>query len=129
MDSFKPYLAKVATGASLTREEARAAFDDLLSGEVTPAQGGAFLMALRVRGEALEEIIGAAALSRPFHAAARSKKFFMIVEPCSERMLSGWNCAPWIGSDRCERAMIWPSRVSAVIARSGVQVSRSTTSE
>src|SRR5919112_575356 len=60
MDSFKPYLAKVATGASLTREEARAAFDDLLSGEVTRAQGGAFLMALRVRGEALDSIIVAA---------------------------------------------------------------------
>ena len=64
MDSFKPYLAKVATGASLTREEARAAFDDLLSGEVTPAQGGAFLMALRVRGEALDEIIGAVSAMR-----------------------------------------------------------------
>src|ERR671929_121342 len=64
MDSFKPYLAKVATGASLTREEARAAFDDLLSGEVTPAQGGAFLMALRVRGETLEEIVGAVSAMR-----------------------------------------------------------------
>src|SRR5687767_4979234 len=64
MDSFKPYLAKVATGASLTREEARSAFDDLLSGEVTPAQGGAFLMALRVRGEALDEIIGAVSAMR-----------------------------------------------------------------
>src|SRR5919112_275172 len=60
MDAFKPFLAKVATGASLSRDEARSAFDDLLSGEVTPAQGGAFLMALRVRGEALEEIIVAA---------------------------------------------------------------------
>jgi len=64
MESFKPYLAKVATGASLTREEARSAFDDLLSGEVTPAQGGAFLMALRVRGEALDEIVGAVAAMR-----------------------------------------------------------------
>ncbi|HEX2509628.1 MAG TPA: anthranilate phosphoribosyltransferase [Microvirga sp.] len=64
MDSFKPYLAKVATGASLTREEARAAFDDLLSGEVTPAQAGAFLMALRVRGEALDEIVGAVSAMR-----------------------------------------------------------------
>lgn len=64
MESFKPYLAKVATGASLTREESRAAFDDLLSGEVTPAQSGAFLMALRVRGEALEEIVGAVAAMR-----------------------------------------------------------------
>jgi anthranilate phosphoribosyltransferase len=64
MESFKPYLAKVATGASLSRDEARAAFDDLLSGEVTPAQGGAFLMALRVRGEALDEIVGAVSAMR-----------------------------------------------------------------
>jgi anthranilate phosphoribosyltransferase len=59
MDSFKPYLAKVATGAALTREEAREAFETLLSGEVTPSQAGGFLMALRVRGEAQSEIIGA----------------------------------------------------------------------
>src|SRR4051812_41749645 len=64
MESFKPYLSKVATGASLSREEARSAFDDLLSGEVTPAQGGAFLMALRVRGEALDEIVGAVSAMR-----------------------------------------------------------------
>ena len=59
MDAFKPYLAKVATGARLTADEARAAFDDMLSGEVTPSQMGAFLMALRVRGETVEEITGA----------------------------------------------------------------------
>jgi anthranilate phosphoribosyltransferase len=64
MESFKPYLAKVATGASLSREEARDAFDMLLSGEVTPAQAGGFLMALRVRGEALDEIIGAVSAMR-----------------------------------------------------------------
>src|ERR687890_377292 len=64
MESFKPYLAKVATGASLSREEARDAFDMLLSGEVTAAQAGGFLMALRVRGEALDEIIGAVSAMR-----------------------------------------------------------------
>jgi anthranilate phosphoribosyltransferase len=64
MESFKPYLAKVATGASLTRDEARSAFDALLSGEVTPAQAGGFLMALRVRGEALDELVGAASAMR-----------------------------------------------------------------
>jgi len=64
MDAFKPYLAKVATGAALSQEEARAAFDALLSGEVTPAQAGAFLMALRVRGEGLDEIVGAASAMR-----------------------------------------------------------------
>ena len=59
MDSFKPHLAKVASGQALDRAEARAAFEDLLSGEVTPVQAGAFLVALKVRGERTEEIVGA----------------------------------------------------------------------
>jgi anthranilate phosphoribosyltransferase len=59
MDSFKPHLAKVAGGLALDRAEARAAFDDLLSGEVTPVQAGAFLIALKVRGESRDEIVGA----------------------------------------------------------------------
>ena len=64
MDAFKPVLAKVAAGMSLTREEAQAAFDDLLSGDVTPAQMGGFLMALRVRGETVDEFAGAASAMR-----------------------------------------------------------------
>jgi anthranilate phosphoribosyltransferase len=59
MDSFKPFIAKVATGAALSAAEARGAFDSILSGEVTPAQSAAFLMALRVRGETVPEIEGA----------------------------------------------------------------------
>lgn len=64
MDAFKPLIAKVATGVSLTRAEAAAAFEDMLSGEVTPAQMGAFLMALRVRGETVDEITGAVTAMR-----------------------------------------------------------------
>jgi len=64
MDSLKPYLAKIATGAALTRAEAEAAFDCLLSGETTPAQTGAFLMGLRARGETLDELTGAVAAMR-----------------------------------------------------------------
>jgi anthranilate phosphoribosyltransferase len=64
MEAFKPLLAKVATGAALSRDEARRAFDDMLSGEVTPAQMGAFLMALRVRGETVDEITGAVSAMR-----------------------------------------------------------------
>ncbi|MCB1534932.1 MAG: anthranilate phosphoribosyltransferase [Rhodoblastus sp.] len=64
MDAFKPYLAKVATGARLSADEARGAFDNMLSGEVTPSQMGAFLMALRVRGETVEEITGAVTAMR-----------------------------------------------------------------
>lgn len=64
MDAFKPILAKVASGMTLTRAEAEAAFDDLLSGDVTPAQMGGFLMALRVRGETVDEFAGAASAMR-----------------------------------------------------------------
>lgn len=64
MERFKPLLATVASGASLTRAEAEAAFDDILSGEVTPAQVGAFLMGLRVRGESVDEIVGAVTAMR-----------------------------------------------------------------
>lgn len=64
MESFKPLIAKVAAGAQLTRSEASAAFDAMLSGDVTPAQMGGFLMALRVRGETVEEITGAVTAMR-----------------------------------------------------------------
>ncbi|WP_181701818.1 anthranilate phosphoribosyltransferase [Chthonobacter albigriseus] len=59
MSELKRLLGKVATGAALTREEASAAFDVMMSGEATPAQIGGFLMALRVRGETVNEIAGA----------------------------------------------------------------------
>ena len=64
MESFKPLIAKVAAGATLTRSEAESAFDSMLSGEVTPSQMGGFLMGLRVRGETVDEITGAVAAMR-----------------------------------------------------------------
>ncbi len=64
MESFKPLIAKVAAGSQLSRAEAVDAFDAILSGEVTPSQMGGFLMALRVRGESVEEITGAVTAMR-----------------------------------------------------------------
>lgn len=64
MADFKPFIAKVAAGKPLTFEEAREAFDVVMSGEATPAQIGGFLMALRVRGETVDEIAGAVATMR-----------------------------------------------------------------
>ena len=61
---LKPVLARLAAGATLTQDEAEAAFDIIMSGDATPAQMGAFLMALRVRGETVEEITGAARIMR-----------------------------------------------------------------
>ena len=63
-DDFKALIAKVATGASLTREEAASAFDRMMSGEATPSQMGGLLMALRVRGETVDEITGAVTTMR-----------------------------------------------------------------
>ncbi len=59
MDAFKPAIAKAAAGESLTEAEASEAFELIFSGEVAPAQIGAFLMALRLRGETIDEITGA----------------------------------------------------------------------
>ncbi len=64
MESFKPLIAKVAAGSHLSRAEAIDAFDAIFSGEVTPSQMGGFLMALRVRGENVEEITGAVTAMR-----------------------------------------------------------------
>src|SRR4026207_603472 len=59
MSEFKPLIAKAADGRPRSAEEAKRAFDIMMSGEATPAQIGGFLMALRVRGEAVSEITGA----------------------------------------------------------------------
>jgi anthranilate phosphoribosyltransferase len=64
MHDFKALIGKVATGAALTREEAAGAFDVMMSGEATPSQMGGLLMALRVRGETVDEITGAVATMR-----------------------------------------------------------------
>ena len=52
-------IAKVASGKSLTQDEAAEAFELIMSGSATPAQIGGLLMALRMRGETVEEIAGA----------------------------------------------------------------------
>jgi anthranilate phosphoribosyltransferase len=64
MSTLKPHIAKVAGGSVLSFEEAKDAFDIIMSGEATPGQIGAFLMALRVRGEQVSEISGAVATMR-----------------------------------------------------------------
>ncbi|MEP9353420.1 anthranilate phosphoribosyltransferase [Xanthobacter sp. KR7-65] len=64
MDQFKPLLGKVATGESLSRDEAAYVFDAMMSGTATPSQMGALLMGLRVRGETVDEIAGAVSVMR-----------------------------------------------------------------
>src|SRR5690242_20030911 len=61
---LKALIAHVAQGRRLSEGEAEAAFDIIMSGAATPSQMGAFLMALRVRGETVDEITGAARIMR-----------------------------------------------------------------
>ena len=60
IDDFRGLLAKVGNGVPLGIDEAERAFDIMTNGDATPAQMGAFLMGLKVRGETAEELAGGA---------------------------------------------------------------------
>ena len=64
MQNLKQYIVKVFGNKTLSKNEASKAFDIMMSGDATPAQISAFLSALRLRGETVEEIIGAAEAMR-----------------------------------------------------------------
>ncbi|MCC8936747.1 anthranilate phosphoribosyltransferase [Bradyrhizobium sp. Arg62] len=64
MEALKSIIGKVATGATLTREETASTFDSMMSGHATPSQIGGLLMGMRVRGETVEEVTGAASAMR-----------------------------------------------------------------
>jgi len=73
---FQRILSKLADGATLSKAEASEAVGLMMDGAAGPAQMGAFLMALRARGETVEELAGAvdamrarvAAVEAPAHA-------------------------------------------------------------
>jgi anthranilate phosphoribosyltransferase len=64
MTGLKDFLPRLALGESLSEDEAEQAFNIIMSGEASAAQIGAFLMALRVRGETVAEITAAARIMR-----------------------------------------------------------------
>jgi anthranilate phosphoribosyltransferase len=64
MSDFLSILSKVAAGAHLSHNEARGAFEAIMSGGADSAQISAFLMGLRVRGEQVDEITAGAEVMR-----------------------------------------------------------------
>jgi anthranilate phosphoribosyltransferase/anthranilate synthase/phosphoribosyltransferase len=62
--SLKPVLARLGRGELLNAVEAEAAFGIVLDGQATPAQIGGMLMAMRARGETVDELAGAVAAMR-----------------------------------------------------------------
>lgn len=73
---IQPMLAKVVNRQDLTQEEARRVMEFIMSGEATPAQIGAFITALRMKGETVEEIAGCALamrnLAAPFEVRGKA---------------------------------------------------------
>jgi anthranilate phosphoribosyltransferase len=61
---LRPLLARVAAGHRLSEAEAEAAFEIIMTGNATPSQMGGLLLAMRVRGESVDEITGAARIMR-----------------------------------------------------------------
>ena len=57
-------IARLVGGANLTEEEMVAVMNEVMTGEATPIQVGAFLTALRIQGETVEEVTGAARVMR-----------------------------------------------------------------
>ncbi len=61
---IKPYIAKVMQRKDLSQEEAETAMELIMTGQATPAQIGGYLIALRMKGETVDEITGSARAMR-----------------------------------------------------------------
>jgi len=61
---LKPFIAKAVNRADLSAEEAQEAMNIIMTGQATPAQIGAYLIALRMKGETVDEITGSARAMR-----------------------------------------------------------------
>ena len=74
-------IAKVIEKKNLTEAEMVSTFDEIMSGGASPAQVGAFITALRMKGETIEEITGAARVMREkaLHVKTKAK---MVIDTC-----------------------------------------------
>jgi anthranilate phosphoribosyltransferase len=61
---IKESIAKVVGKEDLTQSEMEATMEEIMTGSATPAQIGSFITALRMKGEAVDEIVGAARVMR-----------------------------------------------------------------
>ena len=71
---IKEAIGKVMLGEDLSGEEAEAVMGQIMDGEATPAQIGAFLTALRLKGETVEEITGCARAMRRSAVPVRPRR-------------------------------------------------------
>jgi len=74
-------LSKVLDGEHLIRTEATAVMEEIMSGQATDAQIGAFLIALKLKGETVEEIAGSAQVMRE-KATRIGTRHDVVVDTC-----------------------------------------------
>lgn len=79
---LKDALGKIIDGKALSREEARAAMDVIMTGQATGAQFGALVAALRMRGETDEEIAGFAEVMRDKALRVPLPEGYQVVDCC-----------------------------------------------
>lgn len=107
---MKQYLQKIMDGKNLTQAEMSEAFDLIMSGEATPVQVGAFIVALRMKGETVEEIAGGASSMRR-HAVFIDTGTLDTVDTCGT------------GGDACNTFNV-STTAAFVVAGAGVAVAK-----
>ena len=107
---MKQFLQKVTSGENLTQSEMVAAFDLIMSGEATPAQIAGLIVALRMKGETVEEIAGGAASMRR-HAVFIDCMGMSVVDTCGT------------GGDSCNTFNV-STTAAFVVAGAGVPVAK-----
>jgi anthranilate phosphoribosyltransferase len=80
--SIREAIAKVLDRQDLTEVEAESAMTQIMQGQVTPAQIGGFLTALRMKGETVGEITGCARAMRRSAVAVRPRRTDTLVDTC-----------------------------------------------
>ena len=80
-------LAKIVESKNLSREESAQVFNLIMTGETTDAQIGAFLAAMRVKGETAEELTGAAETMRNLSSKVPLTSTEKLVDTCGTCLL------------------------------------------
>ncbi|MBT3194344.1 MAG: anthranilate phosphoribosyltransferase [Verrucomicrobia bacterium] len=107
---MKQFLQKITAGENLTQAEMVSAFDLIMSGDATPAQIAGFIVALRMKGESVDEIAGGAESMRR-HAVFIDCTGLQVVDTCGT------------GGDSCNTFNI-STTAAFVVAGAGVPVAK-----
>src|SRR3990172_8674952 len=102
----------------LTEEQAAAVMGELMSGEATPAQVGAFLTALRLKGETVEEMVGMARVMR--EKAHRIHIEGALLDTCGTRAASSRCGSADVLEALGARIDLAPDQVKACLEQTGI---------